>query len=784
MGIGLLIAAIVLLGFYNAPIWLWGAVLWSYGFVHHWPSVLQAIILVTTLIGAIKPLRQAILSKPLIKLLNKLKIVPSISQTEKTAIEAGTAWVEKEFFDGNPDIAKMLKEPVPTLTADEQNFLDHQVETLCAMIDDWKHWKTKKLPDDVWSYIRKEKFLGLIIPKEYGGLDFSPYAHSEVIKKIASRSLAVAIYVMVPNSLGPAELLMHYGTDEQKTRLLPRLADGTEIPCFGLTEPTAGSDAGSVTSNGVLYKKDGVLMIRLNWNKRYITLAKISTLIGLAFRLKDPENFLGKGEDLGITCALIPSNAKGVVHDHQHDPLGVPFTNCPMHGNDVEIEASNIIGGIERAGQGWQMLMECLGAGRGISFPAQVAGGAGTIAQVTAAHALVRQQFGVSVGHFEGVQKPLARIIGFQYLLESLRMYTLSALNQGIKPAIVTAMSKYYSTEHSRKMVNDSMDILGGSGISLGPKNKIAHYYIAAPVGITVEGANILTRSLMIFGQGVFRGHPFAFAMIDGLEKNDVKKFDAAFFGLVGHGVNNLFRSVVLSLTRGWFDYPFMFSKEAKYYRRISWASASFAILTDFAMGTQGGKLKFKESLTGRLADIMSYLYLACAVLRKYEADGKPKEDWPVVDYALQYVFGEIQIAFEETFLNLKLPLFTWARINPFARPIRDRLIAEVAEGCLSKPELLDRHTQGIFVSKDPTDHTHQLRKAADLLRQATPILKRAHTAMKASAKKKVVVETVIPQLVAAGTITVAEGIILEQWEKIRYQVILVDEFSEEEYLP
>lgn len=782
MSTALLVLAILLFGFYAAPLWLWGATLWAFGFTHHWPTVVQWIILLGTIIGSVKAIRIKLLSKPIIGLMDKLNFVPKISETEKTAIEAGSAWIEKEFFNGDPDMDLILKQPVPTLREDEQKFLDNQVEKLCEMIDDWKHWKTRELPEEVWAYIRKERFLGLIIPKEYGGLDFSPYGHSEVIRKIASRSLAVAIYVMVPNSLGPAELLMHYGTDEQKKRLLPRLADGTEIPCFGLTEPMAGSDAGSVHSEGVLYKEGNELKIRLNWNKRYITLAKISTLIGLAFRLKDPENLLGKGEDLGITCALIPANAKGVTHDHRHDPLGVPFYNSPMHGENVVIPAADVIGGIERAGQGWQMLMECLGAGRGISFPAQVAGGAGTIAQVTAAHALVRQQFGVSIGRFEGIQKPLARVIGYQYMLEALRMYTLSALNQGIKPAIITAISKYHSTEHSRVMVNDAMDILGGSGISLGPKNKIAHYYIAAPVGITVEGANILTRSLMIFGQGVFRGHPHAFNMIDALEKKDVEKFDVAFFGMVGHGVYNLFRSVLLSLSRGWLERPFTLGKEAKYLRLIAWASASFAILTDFSMGTQGGKLKFKESLTGRLADIMSYLYLACAILRKYDADGKRAEDWPTAKYALDHVFCDMQIAFEETFLNLKLPLYTWARFNPFVRPIRDTLIAQVAESALSKPELLDRHTQGLFFTQDKKDHGFELRAAADLLRKVEPIQKKVHLALKASGKKKMPMAQAIPELLKANAITQAEVALLQEWDKVHERVILVDEFTEEEY--
>jgi len=777
------ILAILIFGFFHAPFWLWGLAGWAFSFLHHASPLVQGIILAITILGSVPAIRRTLLSRPLMGLMKALKIAPSISDTERTAIEAGSAWIEKEFFKGTPDLKLILNQPVPKLTPEEQAFVDQQVETLCRMIDDWKHWKTRILQEDVWTYIRKEKFLGMIIPKEYGGLGFSPHGHSEVVRKIASRSLAVAIYVMVPNSLGPAELLMHYGTDEQKKRILPSLADGTEIPCFGLTEPLAGSDAGAVHSHGELFKQDGELMIRLNWNKRYITLAKISTLIGLAFRLHDPENLLGKGTDLGITCALIPAKTPGVILEHRHDPLGVPFYNCPMHGENVIIPASNVIGGIERAGQGWQMLMESLGAGRGISFPAQVSGGAGSITTFVAAHALVRQQFGVSVGQFEGVQAPLARVVGFHYLLEALRLYTSSALNQGIKPAIVTAMSKYYSTEHSRKMVNDAMDILGGAGISLGPRNKVAHYYIAAPIGITVEGANILTRSLMIFGQGVFRGHPHAFPMIDGIEKNDVAKFDRAFFGLIGHGVNNLFRSVLLSLTRGWLAHPFRFSKEAKYLRRISWASASFALLTDFAMGTQGGKLKFKESLTGRLADIMSYLYLACAVLRRYEADGKRAEDWPVVRYVLEYVFGEVQIAFEQTFLNLKLPLYQWAKLNPFARPIRDRWVSELAKIALTQPEILDRHAEGIFVPQDPNDHAYQLRQAADLFRKVAPIQKKAHHALRAMGKKRVPLKTAMPDLLKKGTLTAEEADLLKQWDAVHEKIILVDEFTEEQYL-
>ncbi|RYZ66623.1 MAG: acyl-CoA dehydrogenase, partial [Proteobacteria bacterium] len=416
----------------------------------------------------------------------------------------------------------------------------------CAAIDDWKMWETREIPPAAWEIVKKEKFLGMIIPKEYGGLGFSALAHSEVIQKLSSRSVAMSIMVMVPNSLGPAELLVHYGTDEQKKRMLPALANGEDVPCFGLTEPNAGSDASSITSNGVLFKgDDGKLYIRLNWNKRWITLASIATTIGLAFRLRDPNNLLGKGEDLGITAGLIPAKTQGVVIGRRHDPLGVPFHNCPTQGKDVVVSVDTIVGGLAGVGRGWQMVNECLAAGRGISLPAQSVGGGKMVMRVVSAHASVRKQFGVPIGMFEGIEEPMARIGGYTYLMEAARRYTLGAIDKGLKPSVITAMAKYNQTELARKIINDGMDVMGGAGISRGPKNLLAHLYIGTPIGITVEGANILTRTLIIFGQGALRGHPYAFDVAVSIGEKNVKNFDRAFFGMFGNIIRNMFRSVV-----------------------------------------------------------------------------------------------------------------------------------------------------------------------------------------------------------------------------------------------
>lgn len=720
----------------------------------------------------VPPFRRQIFSRPILFIMKKMNLVPHISETEQQAIEAGTAWMEKEFFRGNPNLKTLLNQPMPTLTEEEQKFLDEQVETVCLMIDDWKLWRTRELPKDVWDYIRKEKFLGMIIPKAYGGLEFSPYAQSEVVKKLASRSFVIAIYVMVPNSLGPGELILHYGTDEQKKYYLPKLASGEDIPCFALTETTAGSDAGNMQSTGVLFKKNGEIYIRLNWDKRYISLAKISTLMGVAFHLHDPEKILGGEENIGITCALVPSSAPGVKLETRHDPLGVPFYNCPTHGVNVEVPLSAVVGGASGVGKGWIMLMECLAAGRGISFPAQVAGSTQLTARFTVPYAQVREQFGVPIAKFEGIQKPLARVVANTYLCEALRKYTLSALNQGMKPAVIASIAKYHSTETSRKIINDAMDIVGGAGISMGPRNKIAAFSIAAPISITVEGANILTRCLMIFGQGAFRAHPHAFPMISGLQKNNLTQFDRAFFGLIGHFFANLIRSILFSVSRGWLAMPCSFKKQSTYYRKIKWASATFALFTDISMGALGGSLKFKESITARFADVVSFLYLASAVLHKYEHEGERTEDWPIVKHALDQLFHDVEIAFQEIFDNFphkilgpvfRFTLLYWSRVNPIGSSVKDRQVDAVMHTVLgAKGEaFMRRLTHGIFEPKDKTDHLNQVEAAAEFYKKVEPALKKR--------KKKI-------------ELSKEEKTVLQAWDEVKMEVVRVDEFTEEEY--
>ena len=634
----------------------------------------------------------------------------------------------------------------------------------------------------------------MIIPKEYGGLGFSAMAHSEVIRILATRSPAATIYVMVPNSLGPAALLIDYGTDEQKKTLLPRLASGNEIPCFALTEPLAGSDAAAITAEGILFKAaDGRLWLRLTWNKRWITLAAISTLIGLAFRLKDPENILGNGEDLGITCALIPSKTPGVTVGERHDPLGVPFYNCPTQGKNVVVSVDCIVGGIANAGKGWKMLMECLAAGRGISFPAHSVGITQLTTRVVSAHALIRSQFGVSIGRFEGVQDPLSKIVGYNYLLESLRRYTLSALDQGVRPSIITAISKYYSTELTRLVVNHGMDIMGGAGISLGPRNLVGHNYIAAPIAITVEGANILTRTLMIFGQGALRAHPYAYQESKALGSGDVNAFDEAFWGHIGHIVRNTFRACLLSVTRGWLTAPPPRQSVGIYYRKLAWISASFALMADIAMGSLGGKLKFKESITARFADILSYLYIGTAVLRRFEADGARKEHLPLVHFSMCFILGKIQRGFDGIFGNLEVPglswffrgpVRAWSNINCLGGgDVSDQHVHKIATMILDEPEIRDQLTKGIYFPKKPGEQLALLERAVQALKKAESAEGKLKTGIRLKKLEKRPRQELIASAFKYGVITEDDRKNLLDWDRVRVEAIQVDSFSEEDYL-
>ncbi|MCB0277349.1 MAG: acyl-CoA dehydrogenase, partial [Calditrichaeota bacterium] len=701
--------------------------------------------------------------------------------------EAGTIWVDGELFSGKPDFKRILKEGYPDLSDEEKAFMEGQVNELCAMTDDWEVFSNRELPEKVWDYIKKERFFGLIIPKKYGGLEFSASMNSAVVAKLASRCGPLTTTVMVPNSLGPAELLLHYGTEAQKDYYLPRLARGEDIPCFALTEPGAGSDAGAMSATGVVFKgDDGKLYLRLNWRKRYITLAAISTVLGLAFKLKDPDNLLGKGENPGITCALIPSHTAGVVLGKRHDPMGIPFWNCPTEGHDVVVPADAIIGGPEQAGNGWRMLMESLAVGRGISLPASGAGGTRYAARVAGAYARVRQQFGLSIGKFEGIEEPLARIGGWAYTLEASRRYTCGGLDSGAKPPVVTAIAKYNFTEILRKAINDTMDILGGAAISGGPRNLALHGYMAIPINITVEGANILTRTLMIFGQGAIRCHPYSYREIQALMSGDVKGFDAVFWKHIGHVVRNLFRAALLSLTRGRLAASPVSGPSAKYFRKLSWASASFAFLADVAMGSYGGNLKRMEKLTGRFADIFSWLYLASATLTRFESEGRRKEDIPFMEWSLQYALSQIQTAFEGLYENMGFPfrgpVAFWSRLNPLGKMPTDKLGHKIAQALQTPGDQRDRLTAGVYVPEDKEEALGRLEHAFKLVVEAEPVVKKVQGAIRKKQLPRERLDLLVPRAVELKIISEAEAKLLKDAEAARTDAIQVDEFTHDEY--
>lgn len=676
------------------------------------------------LLFALPLVRRFTIARLIVAIIKKLGLLPKISETEKIALTSGTVWVDGQLFSGKPDFKWIFSQKYPRLTAEEQHFLDNEVEEVCKMCLDYDVQRARDLSPRVWQYLKDKKFFGMIIPQEYGGLGFSAYFHSCVIQKLASRSVPLAITAMVPNSLGPAELLLHYGTKNQRDHYLPRLADGREIPCFALTEPTAGSDATSIISNGILFKdRDGAIKIRLNWNKRYITLGAAATVIGVAFQLRDPDKIFFDHEDAGITCALVPHDTPGVRQGRRHDPLATPFINSPLNGENVVIGIDAVIGGESGLGKGWKMLMECLAAGRGISLPSTSCGGSKFVARAISAYAAVRQQFGTSIGKFEGVEEVLARIVGRTYTVEALRSFTAGAIDSGSKPAVVTAIAKYHATEIFRQVINDGMDIMGGRAIIRGPRNLLANAYFSTPISITVEGANIMTRSLMHFGQGAIMCHPYAFAEVEALEKNDVKAFDRAFFSHIKHLLRNFIRSVALSITRGYLVCSSCQPQPKivkKYQRKIAWASASFAFLADIAMARFGGDLKRKEKLNGRFGDILSALYLSVSVLKKFIEDGAKKEDEVIVEYAMKELLGKAQYGFEGIYQNLftgigkiiLLPFAFFVRFNAFVCPASDSLGHQVAKNFIKNGEFRDSLTAGIFVSQDKDDNLGRLENA------------------------------------------------------------------------
>ncbi|MBA2662201.1 MAG: acyl-CoA dehydrogenase [Bradymonadaceae bacterium] len=788
-----IIVAVLAFGFWRAPLWLWTIALAVVLYGLAAPIGIWVAFLVVAIVFNLRPLRQVMLSAPLMGAIRRMGLLPAISETQRVAIEAGSVWVEGEFFSGRPNFKRLRSEPYPQLSEAEQAFLDGPVEELCAMANDWELQRKQDLSPEIWDFIKHQGFWAMIIPKEYGGRAFSPAASSAVIAKLASRSVPVAVTVMVPNSIGPAELLMHYGTDAQKEYYLPRLARGEEIPCFALTEPQAGSDAGAISSSGEVFAgDDGELYIRLNWKKRYITLAAVSTVLGLAFQLRDPQGLLGLGEDLGITCALIPTDTHGVVLGRRHDPLGIPFINSPTEGHNVVVPISQIIGGPAQAGRGWRMLTESLAEGRGVSLPAQSAGGAKLVTRVVSAYAAVRQQFGMPIGRFEGIEEALARIAGLTYIVEAMRRYTAGGIVSSGKPAVVSAIAKYNATEILRKVTNDGMDVIAGAGISRGPRNLLAQTYMANPIGITVEGANILTRTLIIFGQGVIRAHPYALHEIEALERRDTKGFDRAFWAHIGFVFCNLIRVTLLSLTRGLLAGSPVSGPTARYYRKLAWSSASFALLTDIAMGTLGGSLQRREQLTGRFADILSWMYMATATLRRFEAGGSQKDELVAVHWAMQHAFAQIQAGFDGIYRNMpgaliggffRGPIAQWSRLNPISHGPSDLLASQLAHAMQYRGKLRHELTAGIYIPTDTdTEQLARLERALRLVRESQPIYDAIALAVRKRRLPKAAPAELFDLALKEGIISPDAYDLVLRTEEARNEAITVDAFTTEDF--
>ncbi|MDY6980498.1 MAG: acyl-CoA dehydrogenase [Pseudomonadota bacterium] len=737
--------------------------------------------------------RQRWISRPLLKLFRRVS--PTMSQTEREALDAGSVWWDGELFSGRPRWKKLRSLPAPTLSAEEQAFIDGPVEKLCQMLDDWEITNERyDLSEQAWQYIKEQGFLSLIIPKEYGGLDYSNLAHSAIVMKLATRSITAAVTVMVPNSLGPAKLLLEYGTEEQKNHYLPRLAKGEEIPCFALTSPEAGSDAGSMPDYGIVCRqefdgKKDVLGMRVTWDKRYITLGPVATLLGLAFKLYDPDHLLGDQEDLGITLALIPTDTPGVNIGRRHFPLNVVFMNGPNSGKDVFIPMNWIIGGQDRVGQGWRMLMECLSDGRGISLPALSVGAGKLVSHTVGGYARVRRQFKLPIGRFEGVEEPLARMGGYTYMMDAARGLTAVALDHGEKPSVISAIVKYHLTEGMRQVINDGMDVLGGAGICLGPRNFIARGYQSTPISITVEGANILTRTMIIFGQGAIRSHPYIFKELEALGMEDpdqsLENFDRALFSHLAFTTKNLFRSLLHGLTSARFVWVSGRRPARRYYQHLTRMSAAFALMTDIALLTLGGDLKRKEKLSGRLGDILSQLYLASACLKRFEDQGHPKSDEPLLHWCCQHTLFEIQRAFDGLLQNLPNRPVAWIMrwmVFPWGQHFKqpgDKLGHRIADMLINPGEARERLCEGMYQPHGSDDEP--LQRIEDALHKviaAEPIEKRIRQQLSEYEPDYHGLEGLLHAALKQAIITEQEAEIVRAADAARREVIKVDDFG------
>lgn len=759
-------------------------------------ACMALVVLLLAVLLWVRPLRQALLTRPIFSAYRKM--LPQMSQTERDALEAGTVWWEGELFQGKPDWQKLLDYPTPVLTPQEQSFLDNECEQACRMADDWQITQEQyDLPPALWHYLKAHGFLGMIIPQKYGGLGFSAYMHSQVVTKLSSRSSALSVSVMVPNSLGPAELLLHYGTEAQKDHYLPRLAKGQEVPAFALTSPWAGSDAASIPDYGVvctgLYQGREVLGMRVTWDKRYITLAPVCSILGLAFRLYDPDGLLGSDKDVGITCALVPHDHPGVETGRRHFPLNAMFMNGPTRGNEVFMPLDFIIGGPAMAGKGWRMLMECLAAGRSISLPSSNAGIAQVTTRAVGAYARVRSQFKMAVGKFEGVEEALARMGGHTYLMDAVRTMTAGAVDLGQKPSVASAIAKYHVSERARLVVNDGMDVIGGKGICLGPSNFLGRFYQQLPIAITVEGANILTRSLILFGQGAIRCHPWLLkemqAAQDGDPARGLQAFDHALFKHIRFTAGNGLRAMRLGLlgSRSASIQAAVAPEMKAYYQQLSHLSAALALVADVSLLVLGGSLKRREKLSGRLGDVLAQMYLASCTLKRFEADGRVAQDAPLAHWAVQDSVYQAQKALDGVLANFPARGIAWAlrrMVFPWGVPMQmpsDALGHEVAKLLIAPSATRSRLTADCFVLRDEKDAVGVIELALHMTLEAEPIEEKIRQAEKAGrflGNPKANVRDVAQLAFDAGVITSEEWAVLQRRNHLRDLVVRVDDFS------
>ncbi|HUR42235.1 MAG TPA: acyl-CoA dehydrogenase [Verrucomicrobiae bacterium] len=729
----------------------------------------------------------------LMRFMKANKILPQISDTERQALEAGSVWIDGGYFSGNPDFSSMLAEAYNTLNAEERAFLDGPTDELCRMIDRYTIARTRRVPEHVIDYMKKQGFFGLLIPKEFGGKGYSVLLRSAVMAKLSPVSTIVGTWVVIPNSLGAAELLIHYGTDAQKQHYLPKLASGEYVPCFGLTEPTAGSDAASIKAEGLVFKDaDGKPKIKLNFRKRYITLAPVANLISVACQLQDPDNLLGKGQSPGITVVLVHKGTPGLHIGDHHEPIGDAFPNGPIVGQDVVVATDQIVGGTDYAGQGWRMLMEQLAGGRAISLPAGAVGGAKSILAVTGAYSMVRQQFGIPVGRMEGVEDKVGKIAGLTYALEASRVFACSAIDGGHQPPVISAILKAYTTEIARDLGKEAMDVFAGAGVMQGPNNIVGKGYSGAPVAITVEGANIMTRTLIIFGQGATRCHPYALKVVKAVEQDDAAAFRNNLLAWFGHFFVTIGRTFIRTLTRGWSAGSPVSGPTASYYRRLGWAASRYAMLTNLAMFFIGGKLKARGKLTGRYADALAWQFLGFSALRRYEAEGRRAEDLPMVRYACDHALREIQLAFEGIYANFQAPLVgLWMRtfgsallrLNPLAGPMADKVSHEAALCIDHFDEQYERLIDGVFHAPETFPGTGRLMRAFRLVTEAHAAAERIILAQ----RKKVLTRGLLPaevgdEAVKAGIVTAAEARLLKEALAARLEAIEVDVFTPEQF--